>query len=223
MYKTKYYISDIRDGNIALHIWDNESKVMENRKNLSSKLNHDLEDFVYMNQIHGAKVQIVWKKNQKCDCDSIITNKKGIVLSVMVADCVPVLLYDNKRWIIWAVHAGWKWTHKKILENTIQKMLNIWANIDTIKVIIWPSIAQWSYEVWKEVADNFRTEVKQKKATEKFLLDLKTENKLQALELWVKEGNIQVIDIDTFSDKNYFSARRDGFSGWRFWWFIWLE
>ena len=109
------------------------------------------------------------------------------------------------------------------IKNTINKMLELWANINNLKIIIWPSINQCSYEIWEEVWEKFRNEVKTDLINQKQYLDLKKENKLQALELWIKEDNIEIINIDTFSDKNYVSARRDWFKKGRFGWFIYIK
>jgi YfiH family protein len=143
--------SDISDWNLALHIWDDEKKVIKNRKILASKLNKNLEDFIYMNQIHWGIVKNVLEKKKIYKCDALVTKEKWIVLSVLVADCVPLLFYDDINEVVWVAHAGWKWTNKKIVQNTINEMLEIWAKKENIKIIIWPSINQCSYEIWEEV------------------------------------------------------------------------
>lgn len=185
-----------------------------------------------MNQIHWSEVIVIWESNkwrwtinidESLNCDALVTKEKGIVLSVLVADCVPLLFYDDVNEIIWVAHAGWKWTNKEILKSTINKMIELWADISNIKVIIWPSISKCSYEIWEEVWVNFREEVKTNLINKKQFLDIKKENKLQALEMWIKENNIELINTCTFSDKNYFSARRDWFNKWRFWGFIYIK
>ena len=234
MNKILKYFSNVSDWNLALHIWDNENKVIKNRKKLASKLYKNLEDFIYMNQVHGGYVEIIsnpslnsflWKSKEDVifKCDWLVTKEKWIVLSVLVADCIPVLFYDDINEVVWVAHVWWKWTNKKIVQNTINKMLEIWADINNINLIIWPGINHCSYEIWEEVWINFREEVKTNLVNKKQFLDLKKENKLQALELWIKEDNIEIISIDTFSDKNYFSARRDWFWKWRFWGFIYIK
>ena len=226
--------SNVSDWNLALHIWDNKNTVIKNRKVLASKLNKNLEDFIYMNQIHSGEVEITnnpilnsfplqEKEATSFECDGLVTDKRWIILSVLVADCVPVLFYDEINNVIWIAHAGWKWTNKKIVQNTIKKMLEIWAYINNINVVIGPCIDHCSYEVWEEVGINFREEVKTKLVKWKQFLDLKKENKIQALELWIKEDNIEIINIDTFTDNNYYSARRDWFNKWRFGGFIYIK
>jgi len=232
MNKIIKYFSDINDWNLALHIWDDENIVLENRKNLAKKLGMEISDFIFMNQVHSWKSVIVWEKNkwiwvkmidEILSCDSIVTNTKWIGLSVLVADCIPVLLYDKKNWIIWVVHAWWKWTCLKILENTINNMYIIGAKKEDIKVILWPSISQISYEVWEDVWKYFIQEVKTKLINWKQFLDIKKQNYLDLLDLGIKDSNIEILDIDTFTDNKYYSARRDWFNKGRFWCFIYIK
>lgn len=232
MNKIVKYFSDITDWNLALHIWDDENIVFKNRKNLVLKLNKKTQDFIFMNQIHSWISVIVWewerwvwtqKIDENLSCDSIVTKEKWIVLSVLVADCVPILFYDEMNWVIWVAHAGWKWTSERIVENTIKNMLNIWANINNVKVIIWPCISKNSYEVWQDVWCHFRQEVKTELLDWKQYLDLTRQNYLDLLDLGVKDCNIEIINIDTFTDNDYYSARRDWFNKWRFGWFIYIK
>lgn len=232
MNKIVKYFSDITDWNLALHIWDDENIVLTNRKNLSSKLNKNLDDFIFMNQVHSWISVIVWewerwvwtqKIYENLSCDSIVTKEKWIILSVLVADCLPILFYDEMNWVIWVAHAGWKWTYEGVVENTIKNMLSIWANLDNLKIIIWPCISKNSYEVWSEVWCNFRQDVKSELLGWKQYLDLTKQNYLDLLDLGVKPDNIEIINIDTFTDNNYYSARRDWFNKWRFGWFIYIK
>ncbi len=232
MNKIKYYLSNVDDWNLALHIWDDENIVLENRAKLAKKLDKNIEDFVYMNQIHSWISRIVeindkWKWSNEIDenlsCDSLVTNEKDIVLSVLVADCVPVLFYDDNAWVVWVAHAWWKWTVQKVVENTIKNMLSLWANIDDIIVVLWPCISKDSYEVWSDVWCQFRQDVLTDIQNWKQNLDLTRQNYLDLLDLGIKADNIELINVDTFTDSNYFSARRDGFNKWRFGFFIYIK
>ena len=106
--KVKYFFSDKKDGNLAFHVEDNEINVIKNRKNLALKLGYNYEDLVYMNQIHSSNIIVVDENSPKLvdNCDSIITRSKNLPLMVMVADCIPILMFDDKKGIIAAIHAG---------------------------------------------------------------------------------------------------------------------
>lgn len=232
MTKINYYISMISDWNLWLHIWDNKDRVIENRKKLALKLWFKLKDFIFMNQVHCSEIQIVeeadkWKWTldfkDTYECDALITKKEWVVLGVLVADCVPVIIYDEIWNSISVIHAWRKSTSQKIVAKTINKFLSLWSKTQDLKVIIWPSIWKKSYEVWLEVASNFRKDVREWVSKDKELLDLKLENKLQAVDAWVNIEKIEVIEIDTFTNEEYYSARRDWFWKWRFWAFIWIN
>lgn len=226
------YFSIVSDWNMALHILDDEKIVLQNRQKLANKLEMDMDNFLFMNQVHWNKSVIVWKDDMwiwvyKIDdnfnCDSMVTSEKWVVLSVLVADCLPVLFYDEVWWVVWVAHAWWRWTCGKIVENTIKNMQILWSKIDDIKIIIWPGISKNNYEVWEDVWCNFRDEVKSQLKDKKQYLDLFKQNYLDLLEMGVKKDNIEIIDKDTFSDETYFSARRDWFYKWRFWGFIYIK
>lgn len=94
-----YTFTDENDGNLAFHVEDNEINVIKNRKNLALKLGYNYEDLVYMNQIHSANIIVVDENSPKLvdNCDSIITRSKNLPLMVMVADCIPILMFDSKQ------------------------------------------------------------------------------------------------------------------------------
>ena len=87
-----------QDGNLAYHVGDIKENVDKNRENLAVKLGYKNEDLVYMNQVHGNNVVIVDENSSKLidNCDGIITNIKNLPLMVMVADCIPILFFDEK-------------------------------------------------------------------------------------------------------------------------------
>lgn len=226
------YFSSVDDWNLALHILDDESNVIDNRIKLAKKLSKNISDFIFMDQIHSWKSIIVWKNekwlwslnvDENVSCDSMVTNEKGIVLSVLVADCLPILFFDENKWIVWVAHAWWRWTKENVAKNTINNMLSLWSELEDIKVEIWPSISKDSYEVWHDVWCYFKSETKSELNNWKCYLDLKKQNYLDLLDLGIKEDNIKIIETDTFTDNKYYSARRDWFYKWRFWGFIYIK
>lgn len=94
-----------QDGNLAYHVGDIKENVDKNRENLAVKLGYKNEDLVYMNQVHGNNVVIVDENSPKLidNCDGIITNIKNLPLMVMVADCIPILFFDEKKGVISAI------------------------------------------------------------------------------------------------------------------------
>lgn len=125
---------------------------MDNIDRLKQELK--VEDIGYLKQIHS---DIIAQYNGEInEGDSIITNLKNIALGVFTADCVPILLYDEEKEVIAAVHSGWKGTEQNILGKTIDNMIkNYNCEEENIVAFIGPHIQKCCYEVSKELIDLF--------------------------------------------------------------------
>jgi YfiH family protein len=109
-----------------------------------------------MYQTHGDNIQTVNKNspNEIKNCDALITNEKNLPIMVTVADCIPVLIYDEKKEVIAVVHSGRAGCFKHIVKKTIQKMEQQFSsNLKDIKVHLGPSIKKCCYEVGQEILD----------------------------------------------------------------------
>lgn len=160
MNQIKYYFTNIEDGNLAYHVNDIKENVDKNREAVALKVGYNNEDLVYMNQVHGNNVEIVDENSSKLidNCDGIITKSKNLPLMVMVADCIPILFFDEIQGVIAAVHAGRNSTFLKIAQITANKMINEFAcDKNNIKVIMGPSIQKCCYEVNDELAQIVKT------------------------------------------------------------------
>ncbi|MEA2090905.1 MAG: laccase domain-containing protein, partial [Campylobacterota bacterium] len=96
-------------GNLAFHVDDNPKNVQRNHELLASKLNYEKRRLVHMKQIHSDIVHLVDANDNFGNpptCDALITDKKNIPIMVMVADCSPILFYNDKQKVIAVAHAG---------------------------------------------------------------------------------------------------------------------
>ena len=222
MNQIKYYFTTIEDGNLAYHVNDVKENVDTNRVKLSRKINYKSEDLVYMNQVHGNNVQIVTKESPKLidNCDGLITNQKGLPLMVMVADCIPILFFDEKNEVIAAVHAGRNSTFLKIAEITAKKMIEVFdCKVEDIKVIMGPSIQKCCYEVSEELIDIVKNSFGEEFCDGRFI-DLQDINKKLLNNLGIY--NIEISEICTMcSNEPYFSYRQNKKCG-RFAGVIWF-
>ena len=125
-----------------------EKDVRENRRRFASALGGDISNMFSAKQIHSNIVEIVTKNDlgRHFECDGFVTNEKDLLLTVKVADCVPILLYDDSG-VIGAVHAGWRGTVNGIAVNAVKKMIMLGASAENIKVAIGPCIHACCYEV----------------------------------------------------------------------------
>lgn len=140
--------------NTGLNSGDNQEKVRENRNCVSKTLN--VETIVSLSQIHSDIVEIIEQPpSEPLKADGLVTKTKHLALSVLTADCGPVLLHDTQNNIIGACHAGWKGALGGVIENTIAVMCEIGASPSSINAILGPCISQKNYEVGHEFKSNF--------------------------------------------------------------------
>jgi len=210
------YFSDSNDGNMAYHVGLSLDNAKQNRVQLCSKLGIDESMLIYMNQTHSENVMIVDKNSPKCidNCDAILTNEFDLPLMVMVADCIPILIYDVKIGLIGAIHSGRNGTFLKILEKTILKMIcDFGSNPDDIHVVFGSHIKLCCYEVSLEVAsivsENFGNQYVNGRN-----IDLLGINLMFLSTLGINENNIIIDKTCTFCGcGNYFSYRKERNTG----------
>ena len=209
-----YSFTDKNDGNLAFHVEDNEINVIKNRKNLALKLGYNYEDLVYMNQVHSANIIVVDENSPKLvdNCDSIITRSKNLPLMVMVADCIPILMFDSKQGVVAAIHAGRNSTFLEISKKTASFFIEKFSsNPEDIRVILGASIQKCCYEVSDELSKIVENSFG-KEFVENNYIDLQGINKKQLNDLGIK--NIEISNICTkCGDKSYFSYRKDKKTG----------
>ncbi len=103
---------------------DSKKNISRNLNIVSKKIGCVKKNLILLNQIHSNKIFYIKKiKKKKLTGDGLITNQKGIALGILTADCIPILIYDNKLKIIAAVHAGWKGIYRNIVSNAIKFFL----------------------------------------------------------------------------------------------------
>lgn len=193
--------------NLALHVKDNPLHVKKNRT-LACK-DFGIKDIVFMNQVHKTDVLVVDDANKIPTCDGIITDKKNLALAVLVADCIPLLLYDTKNEVIGAIHAGRAGVFGEIAKNAIEKMReHFGTNPLHVKAFMGPGIKQCCYEISGEVLEyakkHYPLHVKKNHLDIRGILL----EQLSDLGLHVKD-----FDRCTCCDKRLFSYRRDGLTG----------
>ncbi|WP_066404467.1 peptidoglycan editing factor PgeF [Aliarcobacter cryaerophilus] len=209
-----YTFTDKNDGNLAFHVEDNEINVIKNRKNLALKLGYNYEDLVYMNQVHSANIIVVDENSPKLvdNCDSIITRSKNLPLMVMVADCIPILMFDSKQGVVAAIHAGRNSTFLEIAKKTAEVFIEKFSsNPEDINVVFGASIQKCCYEVSEDLSKIVENSFG-KEFVKNNYIDLQGINKKQLNDLGIK--NIEISNICTkCGDKPYFSYRKDKKTG----------
>jgi len=138
--------------NLGLHVGDKKEDVLHNRKVLLKEVG--AKHLVSMNQVHSNKVEVIEKEFDKVlECDALITHKKEVALMVMVADCTPVLMYDDINHVIAALHVGRAGAFSNIVHETIIKMQQMYhSNTKNIHVVLGVAIQKCCYEVNEAIA-----------------------------------------------------------------------
>jgi YfiH family protein len=143
--------------NCSLSSPDSRDAVLENRARAARAIGADPARLVGLTQVHGAeavRVDAPWQPGSGPRADAAVTNRPGIALGIITADCAPVLLADPAAGVIGAAHAGWRGAISGILEATLAAMVAIGAAPARIVAAIGPCIAQCSYEVGADLRDS---------------------------------------------------------------------
>ncbi|MBR5052354.1 MAG: peptidoglycan editing factor PgeF [Bacteroidaceae bacterium] len=168
-----------------------------------------LEDLALPRQVHSDNVLWMKEAGRPEATDAVITDKPGLCVCVKTADCIPVLLYDTRKRVVAAVHAGWRGTVSRIVQKTIKQMQPL--NPTDLHAIIGPGISLEQFEVGDEVYEAFHDagfpmERIARKA-ERWHIDLWEANRWLLEELGVRDIYIQ--GTCTRTSEDFYSARRE--------------
>ena len=191
---------------------DNIENVNNNLIIAANCLSVNIENLTLLNQIHSNMVIKANNTINKIEGDAIYSSRKNSVIRVITADCVPILVWDNKNNIALAIHAGWKGALNGIIENSISAIKK--SSEYHFYAAIGPCIRQNNYEVDEKFYILFLEETtlnnkyfKNSVNKGRFLFDLPK----YCYEKLIKCGVSKIDDlkIDTYSEeKKFFSCRR---------------
>ncbi len=204
--------------NLGTHVGDASEAVKENRAILRK---HLPSEPVWLNQVHGIDVfdADAWDGQSIPSADAVITTQVNRVLSIMTADCLPVLLVSKDARVIGAAHAGWRGLCAGVIEATVIAMRNKLnePNLE-IQAYLGPAIGPKAFEVGAEVREAFIQQNAQSdsafqasKNDGKYLADIYQLAKLRLHALGV--GDIKGGEACTYQDQHFFSYRRDRVTG----------
>ena len=179
---------------------------------------------IYPHQVHTDRIFAITsdflalsereRKDALEGIDAIMTDVRDVVMGISTADCIPVIVYDSAHHVAAAIHAGWKGTRLRIVTKAIKEMQRLYGTDPSVcTAAIGPGISQESFEVGQEVVDAF---VEAGFDMSRYVImkaephiDLKAINLDLLTAAGVRQENVFVSEIDTFTDENYFSARRE--------------
>lgn len=197
--------------NTSFQIGDKDKLV---RKNLFKiRQTFGLDQPIYLNQTHGTEIHIIKELPKKALVgDGMITNKKGIALCIRHADCQALFFYDQKTNAIGAVHVGWRGNVSRIIEKVIFSMQVVFGTkpqdlIACISPSLGPLHSEFVNAKDEFPEDFFAFEWK------KNYYNLWEISKSQLLACGILGQHIEMANICTFENSNYFSYRKNNVTG----------
>lgn len=170
-----------------------------------------LEDLALPRQVHSDNVCWMKESGRPEATDAVITDQPGLCVCVKTADCIPILLYDTRKRVVAAVHAGWRGTVSRIVQKTVKQMQPL--NSTDLHAIIGPGISLEQFEVGDEVYEAFREagfpmeRIAKAYPSGTWHIDLWDANRFLLEELGVEDIHIEGICTRTSPD--FYSARRE--------------
>ncbi|SLN28534.1 Laccase domain protein YfiH [Falsiruegeria litorea R37] len=135
---------------------DQTEAVAINRARVAEAMGVGPDGMAGIHQVHSADVVTAHSvSDERPKADGVVTATPGVVLSILTADCQPVLFSDPNAGVIGAAHAGWKGAVDGVLEATLDAMEALGANRANTVAVIGPTISQRAYEVGPEFLDRF--------------------------------------------------------------------
>jgi YfiH family protein len=218
--------------NAAFHVGDDPLLVAANRRRIADRAGLNLASWVVGAQVHGTAVRVVGPAERGrgalgtadalAATDALVTDQPGLVLVVLVADCVPVMLVDPERPAVGLLHAGWRGTAAHVaLETVIAMRRAFGSRPGAMRAVIGPSIGPQDYLVGPDVAgalraaypgqqDQILTQAQDGHAS----ADLWRANGLDLRAAGLPDGSVRTLGISTARETaRFYSHRAEGPTG----------
>jgi YfiH family protein len=201
--------------NVGLGSGDEPAAVADNRARAAAAVLPGAR-LVGVYQVHSPDCVTVgepWGEGERPHADALVTDRPGVLLGIVTADCAPILLADREAGVIGAAHAGWKGAFTGVAENTVRAMVALGARAESIVAVVGPCIAQGSYEVDEAFRARFAAA---DSATVRFFDPARPGRWQFDLEAYVAArlrgagvGQVETLGLDTYSaPERFYSFRR---------------
>lgn len=219
----KYFLSEVGDGNLSFHFncqSADEKKVAKNREKFFKKIGIDIDKTVGI-WVEGSDRVLVADptsagfsmkdKEHAVRCDALITNKKELFLFLLIADCLPVILFDPKKEAVGIVHVGWKGVDLELPKKVVAKMVDEYSTYPQNLIVGFGPAAR--KDSFIKINPSQKYDVRWKSFLEEvgevdFKVDVVGFCREQLIECGVLPKNIFDCGIDTALDLRYFSHYR---------------
>ncbi len=205
--------------NVGWGSGDDRAAIAENRRRAIEAIQPGAR-LVTVHQVHSADAVEAgdWPDDNRPPADALVTDRPGILLGILTADCAPVLLADEDAGVVGAAHAGWRGAVAGVCESVIAAMERLGARRARIAAAIGPAIAMRSYEVDQAFADRLTGD---EPANERFLAGGPAGKPHFDLEAYVAARlaavglrTVEALGLDTYSQpERFYSYRRATHAG----------
>lgn len=220
--------------NVGLHVGDADDAVIENRLRVAEAMGAPLDAFVFCQQVHDRAVVAVddsfrgrgarSSANAVAASDAVVTRTRGLVLAVLVADCVPVVLHDPATQTLAHAHAGWRGLVRGVIPAAVRKMSRLGCDPATIVALIGPAVSRDVYQVGDDVAEAARAAFRhdddaachpilRPDGTGRHLFDLPLAAHRQLTGAGLAAGNVHDSGLSTGPGTPFYSHRLEGPTG----------
>jgi polyphenol oxidase len=206
--------------NVGYGSGDDRDSIAENRRRAIAALLPGAE-LATVHQVHSAEVVQVerpWPQNKRPRADAMVTDRPGLLLGILTADCAPILFADAHSGVIGAAHAGWRGAIAGVTDSTLAAMEELGANRDRICAAVGPCIASASYEVDDSFRERFLAD---DSANGRFFIEGVGGKPHFDLPRYVIHrllaagiGEVEALHLDTYADSDrFYSYRRATHNG----------
>ena len=200
--------------NVGFGSHDDRTAIDENRRRAVAAVLADAE-LATVHQVHSADafyVDRAWPQSERPHGDAMVTDRPGLLLGILTADCAPVLFADLDAGVVGAAHAGWRGALAGVADSTIAAMEKLGARREDIHAAVGPCIGRPSYEVDEAFRERF---VDDDLGNERFFTNGPTEKPHFDLEAYVVHrllaagiGEVEALHLDTYADATRFYSYR---------------
>jgi YfiH family protein len=150
-------VGDLAGLNVGTGSSDDRDAIAENRRRAVAAVAPNAV-LATVHQVHSStvvRVDHAWPQDARPRADAMVTDRPGILLGILTADCAPVLMADAAAGVVGAAHAGWRGALAGVTDATITAMEALGARRERIAAAVGPCIAQPSYEVDEGFRERF--------------------------------------------------------------------
>lgn len=212
---------------MGFHTGDDPEAVRENRKRFLEALQIAPESMVSCVQVHGVHIEEVTEKDRGRgafsyetaipDTDGLVTEAKNTALTMLYADCTPLIFADPVRKVIAVSHGGWRGTAGNIAGKTVDRMVEQYGcQRENILCAVGPALCRTHFEVGGEVIEKMRElfgedtdRLTVPGPAGKYLFDLPGANEISLLQAGIPKEHIENSGICTWEDEHFYSYRKE--------------